>query len=127
MKWVQDRQDDLISSTQARDYRFDVELALTHDGVIQGLRADIVVNIGAYATWLTSPGIEAGGAGLFMIGPYKLNYYSYRVASVVTHKAPVGVYRGVAAPICTWSVEMLLDRAAEICGSTRSICAGAIW
>ena len=113
VKWVQDRQDDLISSTQARDYRFDVELALTHDGVIQGLRADIVVNIGAYATWLTSPGIEAGGAGLFMIGPYKLNHYSYRVASVVTHKAPVGVYRGVAAPICTWSVEMLLDRAAR--------------
>ncbi len=113
VKWIQDRQDDLILSTHARDYRFDIELALNRDGLIQALRANIVVNIGAYATWLTSPGIEAGGAGLFMIGPYKLKHYSYDVASVLTHKAPVGVYRGVAAPICTWSIEMLLDRAAR--------------
>jgi carbon-monoxide dehydrogenase large subunit len=115
VKWVQDRQDDLMTSTHARDYRFDVDLAVSEDGIIQALRAKVAVNIGAYATWMTA-GIEAGGAGQFMVGPYRLTHYDYDVCSVATHKSPVGVYRGVAAPVCAFTVEVLLERAAAKLG-----------
>jgi aerobic carbon-monoxide dehydrogenase large subunit len=115
VKWVQDRQDDLMTSTHARDYRFDVDLAVGKDGTIQALRAKVAVNIGAYATWM-SAGIEAGGAGQFMIGPYRIKHYDYDVCSVATHKSPVGVYRGVAAPVCAFTVETLLERAAAELG-----------
>jgi carbon-monoxide dehydrogenase large subunit len=115
VKWVQDRQDDLMTSTHARDYRFEVDLAFSKDGIIQALRARVAVNIGAYPTWMTA-GIEAGGAGQFMIGPYRIKHYDYDVFSVATHKSPVGVYRGVAAPVCAFTVEMLIDRAAEVLG-----------
>jgi carbon-monoxide dehydrogenase large subunit len=116
VKWIQDRQDDLTTSTHARDYRFEVSLAFSKDGLIEGLRANIATNIGAYATWVTTAGIEAGGAGLFMIGPYRLKHYAYEVCAVVSNKTPVGVYRGVAAPVCAFSVEMLIDRAAKALG-----------
>ena len=116
VKWIQDRQEDLVTSTHARDYRFKVDLAIGADGLIKALRADIVVNIGAYSTWLTSAGIEAAGAGLFMIGPYKIKHYTYDVRSVVSNKTPVGVYRGVAAPICAFAMEMLMERAARTLG-----------
>ncbi len=113
VKWVQDRQDDLMTSTHARDYRFDVDLAVSKEGVIQALRARVAVNIGAYPTWMTA-GIEAGGAGQFMIGPYRVKHYAYDVCSVVTNKSPVGVYRGVAAPVCAFTVETLMERAAAL-------------
>ena len=116
VKWIQDRQDDLTVSTHARDYRFKIDLAFDERGIIEALKAEISVNIGAYSTWLTSAGIEAGGAGLFMIGPYRIRHYAYDVRSVATHKAPVGVYRGVAAPVCAFTVEMLLRRAAAAAG-----------
>jgi aerobic carbon-monoxide dehydrogenase large subunit len=115
VKWVQDRQDDLMTSTHARDYRFQVDLAFSNDGIIQALRARVAVNIGAYPTWMTA-GIEAGGAGQFMIGPYRIKHYAYDVCSVATHKSPVGVYRGVAVPVCAFTVEMLIDRAAAALG-----------
>jgi carbon-monoxide dehydrogenase large subunit len=115
VKWIQDRQDDMMTSTHARDYRFDVDLAFSKEGIIQALRARVAVNIGAYPTWMTA-GIEAGGAGVFMIGPYRIKHYAYDVCSVATHKSPVGVYRGVAAPICAFTVETLIDRAAALLG-----------
>jgi aerobic carbon-monoxide dehydrogenase large subunit len=116
VKWIQDRQDDLATSTHARDYRFEADLAFDADGSIRALRTRIHVNIGAYSTWITSAGIEAAGAGLFMIGPYRVANYAYDVFSVVSNKAPVGVYRGVAAPICAFAMEVLLDRASRELG-----------
>jgi carbon-monoxide dehydrogenase large subunit len=116
MKWTQDRADDLVTSTQARDYRFEVALAFGKDGVICGLSAAIFVNIGAYSSVTTTSGMEAGGAGVFMIGPYKVENYAYEACSVVSHKTPVGVYRGVAAPICALAIETLMERAAGMIG-----------
>jgi carbon-monoxide dehydrogenase large subunit len=114
VKWVQDRPDDLMTSTHARDYRFEVTLAFGKDGLIRGLKARIVVDIGAYSSTTTTSGIEAGGAGVFMVGPYKVEHYAYEASSVVSHKTPVGVYRGVAAPICALAIESLIERAAAI-------------
>ncbi len=116
VKWVQDRPDDLITSTHARDFCFDVAIALDSRGIIAGLRADIVVDVGAYSSSTVSSGVEAGGAGQFMIGPYRVKTYAYTVCSVATNKTPTGVYRGVAAPTCAFTVETLLDRAAEQLG-----------
>jgi carbon-monoxide dehydrogenase large subunit len=116
VKWVQDRPDDLVASTQARDYRFEVSLAFGNDGLIRGLRANIVVNIGAYSSTTTTSGMEAAGAGTFMIGPYKIAHYAYEARSVVSNKTPVGVYRGVAMPICALAVETLIERAADRLG-----------
>jgi carbon-monoxide dehydrogenase large subunit len=115
VKWLQDRQDDLALS-HGRDFQFDVEMAFGSDGKILGVRNKIVVNIGAYPLWITTAGLDAGGAGHHMMGPYRIKHYSYDASSIVTNKAPTGSYRGVAAPICMFATETLLERAAPKLG-----------
>lgn len=112
VKWLQDRQEDL-ALMHARDFQFHVELAVDDNGLILGVRNTPIVNIGAYPLWVTTAGIDAGGAGHHMMGPYKVKHYAYNAISVVTNTAPTAPYRGVAAPICTLATESLLLRAAE--------------
>jgi len=115
VKWQQDRQEDL-ALMHGRDFQFHVELAVDEQGIIIGVRNTPLVNIGAYPLWVASAGIDAGGAGHHMMGPYKVPYYAYHAQSVVTNTAPTASYRGVAAPICTFAMESLLVRAAEKLG-----------
>jgi carbon-monoxide dehydrogenase large subunit len=115
VKWLQDRQDDL-AVMHGRDFQFDVQIAFDKDGIILAVKNNVVVNIGAYPFWITTAGLDAGGAGHHMMGPYRIKHYAYDVSSIVTHKAPTGSYRGVAAPICVFATESLLERAAEKLG-----------
>lgn len=112
VKWLQDRQEDL-ALLHARDFQFRVELAVDEQGVIIAVRHFPVVNIGAYPLWVASAGLDAGGAGHHMMGPYRVPYYSYEATSVVTNTAPTASYRGVATPICSFAMESLLTRVAE--------------
>ncbi|MDF0546004.1 xanthine dehydrogenase family protein molybdopterin-binding subunit [Sphingobium sp. H39-3-25] len=115
IKWLQDRMDDL-TMMQGRDFHFDVEMAYDDDGIILAVKNNIIVDIGAYPLWVTTCGIEAGGAGHHMMGPYKVDYYSYDASSVVTNKAPTSSIRGVAAPMCVFSTEMLLAKIGQKLG-----------
>ncbi len=77
VKWLQDRQDDL-SLMQGRDFHFDVQIAFNNEGDILGVKLKAFVNIGAYALWVATAGLDAGGAGHHMMGPYRIKHYAYR-------------------------------------------------
>lgn len=111
VKWVQDRQEDL-SLMHGREFRFDVDMAFDDGGAILGVKLNAVVNIGAYPLWISTSGIDAGGAGHHMMGPYRIKHYAYDVSSVVTNTAPTAPYRGVAGPLCTLATEVLLEQMA---------------
>ncbi len=115
IKWQQDRQEDLVLM-HARDFQFRIELAVDDQGVIVAVRNTPLVNIGAYALWVTTAGLDAAGAGHHMMGPYKVPYYAYHARAILTNTAPTASYRGVAAPICTFGMESLLERAAAKLG-----------
>jgi carbon-monoxide dehydrogenase large subunit len=115
IKWQQDRQEDLMLM-HARDFQFRVELAVDKDGLIIGVRNFPSVNIGAYPLWVTTAGLDAAGAGHHMMGPYKVPHYSFHAKSLLTNTAPTASYRGVAAPICSFAMETLLERAAKMIG-----------
>ena len=99
-----------------RDFHFDVEIAFDEHGIIKGVRNRVAVDIGAYPLWITTSGLDAGGAAHHMMGPYRISHYSYDVRSVVTNRAPTSSYRGVAAPMCVFATESLLQRAATKLG-----------
>ena len=111
VKWVQDRQNDL-SQMHGREFLYDTQMAFDDNGAILGVKLKAVVNIGAYPLWIGTAGLDAGGAGHHMMGPYRIKHYSYDVYSVVSNTAPTGPYRGVAAPICTFATETLLEQMA---------------
>jgi len=116
IKWVGDRQDDFVTTTHARDYRLRLEMALSADGTILAVRNRLDVNIGAYVCFPFGANAETGGGAIYLPGAYRFAHYDYVARSVMTNKAPTGVYRGVAAPIAHMAAEGLLDRAAARLG-----------
>jgi carbon-monoxide dehydrogenase large subunit len=116
IKWTSDRREDLLSSVQGRGYRFDVAMAFTADGDLIGTRADILCDIGAYPGYPFGAATSAGGAAIYLPGPYRMPHYAYETRAVTTNTCPSGVYRGVAAPSAAFATEALMDRAAFMLG-----------
>jgi carbon-monoxide dehydrogenase large subunit len=116
VKWVGDRREDLLSSTQAWDEIVEAELGLSADGTIVGLRARVVADVGAYSIYPWTASIEVIQVVSFLPGPYRVPHYHAEAFGVATNKAPMGPYRGVGRPISTFVTEALLDRGARRLG-----------
>jgi carbon-monoxide dehydrogenase large subunit len=113
VKWIEDRQEHLLSATQARGHTHDVEVAYSADGEVLGLRARIRVDCGAYSVWPWSAGMDAGMALNVLPGQYRIRNYACEAISVATNKPPIGAYRGVGRPGATLSLERALDEVAR--------------
>ncbi len=113
VRWIGDRREDLLTSTQAWDEVIDAELALDADGAIRGLRARVVADIGAYSIYPWTASIEVIQVVSFLPGPYRVPHYHAEALGVATNKAPMGPYRGVGRPVSVFVTEALLDRAAR--------------
>ncbi|MBI2204379.1 MAG: xanthine dehydrogenase family protein [Candidatus Rokubacteria bacterium] len=113
VKWIGDRREDLLTSSQAWDEQVDAELAVDGVGHILGLRATVLCDVGAYSMYPWTASIEAVQVISFLPGPYRVPAYRGAVQAVATNKAPMGPYRGVGRPVSAFVVEGLLDRAAR--------------
>src|SRR5262249_51972833 len=113
VKWVGDRREDLLASTQSWDEEIEAELALDADGRIRGLRARVICDVGAYSIYPWTASIEAIQVISFLPGPYRVPHYRGQAFGVATNKAPMGPYRGVGRPVSVFVTEALLDRAAR--------------
>jgi aerobic carbon-monoxide dehydrogenase large subunit len=116
VKWIGDRREDLLTSTQAWDEEIDAELAVDTDGGIRGLRATVLADIGAYSVYPWTASIEVIQVLAFLPGPYRVPHYHAEGLGVATCKAPMGPYRGVGRPVSTFVMEALLERAARRLG-----------
>ena len=116
VKWIGDRREDLLTSTQAWDEDVEAELGLDGDGRILGLRASVWADVGAYSIYPWTASIEAIQVVSFLPGPYRVPHYHGQAWGVATNKAPMGPYRGVGRPVSTFVMEALVDRAARRLG-----------
>ncbi len=113
IKWVQDRQDDFLTSTHARDFHYGVEIAYTNEGIMLAARLDVTVNIGAYPSFPFGSSLESGGGPRTFPGPYKFSNYAFETRSVLTHTSPTSAFRGVSAPVSFFCLEGMMDRIAR--------------
>lgn len=110
IKWTQDRYDDFLTSAHARDHRYEMEVGFDGNGILLSLKADLLVNVGAYASLPFGSSLEANGGPRNLPGPYTLRNFSYSTRAVLTNTAPTGAYRGVSAPVSCMAIESMLDR-----------------
>jgi carbon-monoxide dehydrogenase large subunit len=113
VKWIEDRQENFFATTQERGQVHEVELALTRQGRILGLKQVFIHDSGAYDPYgLTIPINSQANA----LGPYDTpNYYGeFRVA--FTNKPLVTPYRGAGRQHGVFVIERLLDMAAKELG-----------
>jgi carbon-monoxide dehydrogenase large subunit len=120
VKWVEDRSENLIASSHAREQLVRARMAASADGLLLGLDAHVYTDFGAYGLYPWGHVLEALGTPAMLPGPYQLRNYRYVTHSVATNKAPQGAYRGVGIPVATFVHERLMDLLAAQLGIDRA-------
>ncbi|WP_431281303.1 xanthine dehydrogenase family protein molybdopterin-binding subunit [Humitalea sp. 24SJ18S-53] len=116
VKWIEDRGEHCVTTTQERDQAWDVEIATDAEGRILGLRGGLVHDHGAW----TARGINVPqGAVSAMPLAYVVPAFRMQVRVAVTNKVPVTPVRGAGQPQGVFAMERLLDRAARELGIGR--------
>lgn len=110
LKWIEDRSENFVATTQERGQIHDAEIALTKDGRILGIHDVFLHDAGAYDPYgLTVP----LNSQCTLLGPYDIpNYYS-EFTAVFTNKTIVTPYRGAGRQHGVFVIERLLDLAAR--------------
>jgi carbon-monoxide dehydrogenase large subunit len=116
VKWISDRREDLMTTSQAWDEVIEAELGVDPEGRIVALTAEVTADVGAYSIYPWTAAIEPVQTVSFLPGPYRVPHYRGRTRGVATCKAPMGPYRGVGRPVAAFVMEGLLDRAARRLG-----------
>jgi carbon-monoxide dehydrogenase large subunit len=117
IKWIEDRRENFIGTTQERGQIHDVEMALTRDGRILGVRDVFLHDTGAYDPYgLTVPLNTQSHA----VGAYDVPNYYTEFKVVFTNKMIVTPVRGAGRPQGIFIIERLLDLAAKELGIDRA-------
>jgi carbon-monoxide dehydrogenase large subunit len=90
VKWMEDRTENLTSTSFARDYVMHGEIAATKDGKILGVRVNVTADHGAFNATAQPTKYPAGFFHIFT-GSYDLEAAHCTVTGVYTNKAPGGV------------------------------------
>lgn len=110
IKWIEDRREHFVSTTQERDQHWDMEIAVDARGGILGLRGTLLHDHGAY----TARGVNvAYGSAAAITLPYVIPAYQLDIKLVVTNKVSVTPIRGAGQPQAVFVMERLLDRVAR--------------
>jgi carbon-monoxide dehydrogenase large subunit len=117
LKWTEDRLENLLASYQGRGIEGDLELALSDEGRILGLRARLWADLGGYL--LTTTPIPPHTAATLIAGVYDIPVADVVMTGTRTHKVPTGPYRGAGRPDATYMIEAIVDQAAGELGIDR--------
>ena len=117
VKWVEDRSENLMSTSFARDYHMKGEIAATREGKILGVRVDVLADHGAFNGTAQPTKFPAGFFHIFT-GSYDLEAAHCKVTGVYTNKAPGGVAYACSFRIteAVYLVERMVDLLADELG-----------
>ncbi|MCH0564595.1 MULTISPECIES: aerobic carbon-monoxide dehydrogenase large subunit [unclassified Streptomyces] len=118
VKWVEDRSENLMSTSFARDYHMHGGIAATKDGKILGLRVQVIADHGAFNATAQPTQFPAGFFGVFT-GSYDLAAAYCAVTGVYTNKAPGGVAYACSFRVteAVYLVERMVDLLADRLGT----------
>jgi carbon-monoxide dehydrogenase large subunit len=107
LKWIEDRREHFVATTQQRDQIWEYEVAAAADGSILGFRGTCLHDNGAYIPY----GIVLPATGMASFpGPYALKCADVTIHSIFTNMVPNTPVRGAARP----NTCFVLERAADL-------------
>ncbi|HKV10887.1 MAG TPA: molybdopterin cofactor-binding domain-containing protein, partial [Thermoanaerobaculia bacterium] len=113
VKWIEDRAENFLATTQERGQIHEAEIALTRDGRILGVKDSFLHDTGAYDPYgLTVP----LNSQCTLMGPYRVPAYQSEFRAVFTNKTIVTPYRGAGRQHGVFVIERLIDLAAQELG-----------
>lgn len=106
VKWIEDRREHFLTTTQERDQVWEMQAAVDDDGKIQAIRGSLIHDAGAYLPWGTiMPYISAST----LPGPYIIPAYKLDITVAFTSMVPTTPLRGAGRPQAVFVMERLLD------------------
>jgi len=117
IKWIEDRREHFLSTTQERDQIWDVSIAVDTDGKILGLRGRLAHDAGAYLPWgIITPYIST----TTIAGPYIVPAFKFDTTVILTNKPPTTPLRGAGRPQAVFAMERTMDLVADTLGIDRA-------
>ncbi len=116
VKWIEDTREHLAACIHAREHVHRVKIAVKRDGTVLGIKADLLVDAGAYSVWPWTASMDVGMAANMILGPYRIQNYEFRARAVATNKCPLGPYRGVGRPSAAFTIERAMEDIARELG-----------
>lgn len=110
VRWREDRLENLLASSQAREEEVVTRAAVTRSGRILALEMEITADFGAYSFFPAN--YMARVVAMILTGPYRIHDYAYTVRAVLTNKCPAGPMRAPMA-ITSWVMEGTIDAIAR--------------
>ena len=117
VKWIEDRGEHFLATTQERGQIHEAEMALDQDGRILGIRDLFLQDTGAYNPYGLTVPINSQCS---VLGPYDVPAYDSSFTSVFTNKPIVAPYRGAGRQHGVFVIERLMDVAARELGLDRA-------
>jgi carbon-monoxide dehydrogenase large subunit len=111
VKWIAERNEEFMSSTQGRDIHATARLALDGNGRFQAFHTSMVANMGAYLSAF-GPGVSTNAASTAMGGIYAIPSVYMSVQGAFTNTVPIDAYRGAGKPEANYMIERLVEAAA---------------
>jgi aerobic carbon-monoxide dehydrogenase large subunit len=117
VSWVEDRTENLVSTSFARDFHMHGELAATSEGRILGIRARVLADHGAFNAVAAPAKFPGGFFGVFT-GSYAVEAAHCSMTAVYTTKAPGGVAYACSFRIAeaVYFIERMVDLLARELG-----------
>lgn len=113
VKMVYGRQESFFGHVHRHPARMRYEHGATRDGRLVYVKAEIVLDGGAYCS---STSAVVGNAASLGVGPYEVGDISVDAYGVYTNNPPCGAMRGFGAVQACYAYESQMDRLAEACG-----------
>ena len=118
VQWTEDRTENLQMAGHGREEDLTVEMAVTKDGTLLGIRADMTMDQGAYPMPPYPSTLFCNLVKMLIPNAYRLEGYAFQGRVVATNKCSYIAYRGPWAAE-TWVRERMLDEVAAELGIDR--------
>lgn len=116
VRWIEDRAENFVATTQERLQCWEVTVAANTDGSLRAVSGTLVQDCGAYLPYgLTVP----QNSSTNLLGPYRLPAYRLTVRCAATNLVPVTPTRGAGRPQGTFVMERMLDAVADAAALSR--------
>ncbi len=113
VKWIEDRRENFYATTQEREQIHEVEMALSKEGRVLGIKQKIIHDTGAFDPYgLTTPLNTQSHS----MGAYDIKNYHSELTVVFTNKTIVTPVRGAGRPQGIFVIERMMDFAAKELG-----------
>jgi carbon-monoxide dehydrogenase large subunit len=111
VKWIETRMEHEMATNQGRGARAKMKIYSDRESVLLGLKADLLIDAGAYAFGMGE--FAPRWIGFQITGPYVIPNVFVEGTAVYTNKVPLGPYRGAGRPEAAMFIERMMDLLAD--------------